>query len=340
MSNHRDIGIDIAKTIAMISIIMGHLGVDSINRVVFTYHVTLFYFVAGYFTSSKLSISQFVKHRFHTLLVPYYVSSLVIIIISMLRAVTPYATESVSQTLYHWSFATLYGAGGNMAGPFTIYGIGATWFLWALFFGSIMLRILLNIRPEARFLLICFIFAILTWSRRFFWFPLSIQASGAALFFMYTGYIYRQIQDKVVSLSNEQKCLGLGLMLWLWISFIHNFQSFWLVTGDCGRGITDIIGSLAASGIILFLSSLLSHLHSPITSLLSYFGRYTIFMLFMHIIELDTGILRLIARTLANHTISAFYTVFLLTLELLWVFLGAYFMSKSSQIKKLFGVRC
>ena len=77
MNNHRDVGIDIAKTIAMVSIIMGHLGVNSINKVVFTYHVTLFYLVAGYFTSTKLSVPQFVKHRFHTLLIPYYISSLV-----------------------------------------------------------------------------------------------------------------------------------------------------------------------------------------------------------------------------------------------------------------------
>lgn len=34
---------DIAKGIGIISIVIGHLGIAKINRIVFTYHVPLFY---------------------------------------------------------------------------------------------------------------------------------------------------------------------------------------------------------------------------------------------------------------------------------------------------------
>ena len=41
--------LDIAKGIAMISIILGHLSVWRINCVVFTYHIPIFYLITGYF---------------------------------------------------------------------------------------------------------------------------------------------------------------------------------------------------------------------------------------------------------------------------------------------------
>lgn len=43
----RDIGLDITKGIAMLFIIAGHLGIDIINRFVFTFHVPLFFLLSG-----------------------------------------------------------------------------------------------------------------------------------------------------------------------------------------------------------------------------------------------------------------------------------------------------
>ena len=40
--------IDIARGIAIICIVLGHLGNNTINRVVFTFHVPIFFFITGY----------------------------------------------------------------------------------------------------------------------------------------------------------------------------------------------------------------------------------------------------------------------------------------------------
>lgn len=53
--------IDIAKGIAMICIILGHLGNANINRIVFTFHVPIFFFITGYFTNSKRDLNDFIK---------------------------------------------------------------------------------------------------------------------------------------------------------------------------------------------------------------------------------------------------------------------------------------
>lgn len=53
--------IDIAKGIAMICIILGHLGNANINRIVFTFHVPIFFFITGCFTNKKRDLNDFIK---------------------------------------------------------------------------------------------------------------------------------------------------------------------------------------------------------------------------------------------------------------------------------------
>ena len=63
--------IDIAKGIAMICIILGHLGNASINRIVFTFHVPIFFFITGYFTIKKSDLNGFIKNKARMLLMNF-----------------------------------------------------------------------------------------------------------------------------------------------------------------------------------------------------------------------------------------------------------------------------
>lgn len=76
--------VDIARGIAMICIILGHLGNPSINRVVFTFHVPIFFFITGYFTNNKRRLPEFAKNKLRTLIVPYIIACLAIIILGTL----------------------------------------------------------------------------------------------------------------------------------------------------------------------------------------------------------------------------------------------------------------
>lgn len=42
---------DIAKGIAILCVILGHLGIKEIDRVVFVFHMPLFFLISGYFLS-------------------------------------------------------------------------------------------------------------------------------------------------------------------------------------------------------------------------------------------------------------------------------------------------
>ena len=75
--------IDIAKGIAIICIILGHLGINNINRVVFTFHVPIFFMITGYFINKKYTIKEFIINKFKRLIVPYFITSFVIILLSL-----------------------------------------------------------------------------------------------------------------------------------------------------------------------------------------------------------------------------------------------------------------
>ena len=62
LDNKRLQYIDIAKGIAMICIILGHMGNANINRVVFTFHVPIFFFITGYFISDICDVNIFVRN--------------------------------------------------------------------------------------------------------------------------------------------------------------------------------------------------------------------------------------------------------------------------------------
>ena len=114
--------LDIAKGIGIICIIIGHLQFFAIKRIVFTFHVPIFFLITGYFINAKRSIPEFVKTRARTLLVPYYVTCFVIIMFGTIKGV--FHGDSLP-AFREWLCAALYAAGDNYSTPFSIRSIGA-----------------------------------------------------------------------------------------------------------------------------------------------------------------------------------------------------------------------
>ncbi len=278
--------LDVAKGIAMICIILGHQGIWEVNRLVFTFHVPIFFLITGYFTSAKLPIKEFVLRKARTLLVPYACTCAAIIVFAVALAL--YRGQEVGPIVQHWVFASCYGAGDTYHQPFYIPGIGAIWFLLATFWGSCLLRVALQMKKGSRLVFVAVIFAIGYWTaRNLFWFPLSIQAGCASVLYMYLGYLARQIQPQYERLSSEVKAVVVLFAALIWGEFWMNFQSFWLVHVDIGRGIGDIVGSICGSYLLLLVSKYIVNKWSALATGLSYLGRYSLFMLSIHIIELQ-----------------------------------------------------
>ena len=327
--------IDIAKGIVIICIILGHLGISKINRIVFTFHVPVFFFITGFFTNKKRTLADFIKTKFRNLIVPYIVTCLVMIMIGTLEG---FLRGEASKSFIKWSYASLYGAGDSYSKPFYIPAIGAIWFLWASFWGGIFLRISLEFNKYVRISFLAALFIFGYYSRGLCWFPLSIQAGACAAFFMYIGWLIKDISKIISRLSSEQKCFGILFAVVIWVSFIIDFKSFWLVHCDVGRGAIDIFGCICASMIIVLISRFIDGKMLRIGDFLGYFGRHSLLMLCVHIVELNLFPWWEITGLLIQKGMPGLFQLPLIIILKIAVDLSCvYVISKNSFVRFLFG---
>ena len=203
--------LDIARGICMICIILGHLGDNYLNKLVFTFHLPVFYLISGFYFNPSISFHAFLKKRMKSLLVPYYVCSLLTVlsycIVQKFTFKAP--IETIIMGLKELLVAILYAAGDSWNTPFIIPGMGAIWFLWSMFWGQLILFLLMKTKPAIRVitLVLLFVFAHKTVVDIVF-LPLSIQPGCTAALYIFVGYVFRDYERVLSKLSVETKILG------------------------------------------------------------------------------------------------------------------------------------
>lgn len=68
----RIVWLDMAKGYGMIFVILGHLGLGKFGRWLYTFHIPLFFLLAGYVFHSNCDLRTFVKKKCRSLLIPYW----------------------------------------------------------------------------------------------------------------------------------------------------------------------------------------------------------------------------------------------------------------------------
>lgn len=270
---------DIAKGICMISIILGHLLIDWINQIVFLYDLPVFFLIAGYFLKKK-SNWPFIKSKAKRLLIPYYVTCLVIIIGSVVNACIN--KTSLAEAFTTRLLASLYAAGDSWQYPFTIHGIGAIWFFWALFTALVITNLLIGTRF---YKVLIPVIAFIGWFSFFktnIWLPLSIQAGMLASVYLLIGY---EAHKKGFDPSKIKWFISIPLLIITAIGMQH-FKGFWLVHNYFGNGWIDFFVSITASLLVISISVYVCR-NCPITrSVFRFFGKNSLIILCFHMIEM------------------------------------------------------
>lgn len=341
MSNSSDLNrlqyIDIAKGIAIICIILGHLGNRSINHFVFTFHIPVFFLITGYFISDKRSVLQFIYNKARTLIVPYLIVCMIIIVGFTILG---FSEGKALFNLKEWAYASVYGSGDSYTKPFYIKAIGALWFLWASFWGSIFLRVSLNFNKHLRVLFIIGLFMFGYYSRRLFWFPLSLQAGACATLYMYFGYAFRQSKNIISQFSSDLKFFGIIGAFCVWYSFARDFKSFWLVHCDIGRGLPDVFASICACICIFIISYVISIKTKILRSILGYLGRFSLLVLAVHTLEMKFIPWWDLANRFVEHGFPAEYKLYLVILgKILNDLTFAFMLSKIKFVRRAFGYK-
>lgn len=332
--------VDVARGIAMICIILGHFGEPEINRFVYTFHVPIFLVISGRFLDTRSDLKQFVRKKARTLLIPYAVTCLLVIVSGVLHEAVFSRYHEEKRVAAGWLYAGLYGSGNTYDQPFYIQKIGAAWFLLAMFFGLVTLRLILMLGEKWQAPAVALLFLAGWYSSRFLWLPLSIQSGLCSVLYLYIGYIFKENRETLSGVSKTAK-VGFALLSFaVWISFVRNFTSFWIVGCDFGRGASDIVASLFSCCFVLILSWLIEKNFKILPRFLSFLGRYSIFILCIHTVELDTFQWYRVIDFLSELGITERwqYISVIIFIRLALCICAALLCSKIEPMKRLFGI--
>ena len=276
--------VDIAKGLGMICIILGHLGRPEINHVVFTFHVPLFFLIAGYFhRPAKLGIEG-MRKRAGRLVVPYIYCA---IACSLGKGVVACLRGSVqgSWSVVAVSFVrALYGS-GTPSSPFLgIKSFGAIWFLLALFWALCIYDVLCNQKYATLVVVGCFAVGFVT---KVFWLPFSFQAGLCGLLFVHIGAQFRRVTDTFKEHASPRivaSALVLCLIVWTIVFFVDRGHLY-LVKNHFENIPLDVIGAIAGSVLLVSLSFCIDKI-PVISSALGTFGKYSLTALCFHMFDL------------------------------------------------------
>ena len=278
--------VDIAKFIAVTSVIFGHK-LLSLTALFFPFHLPIFFIIAGYFISEKSNVKEFVKRKLVALIIPYFFTCLIICLLSIPLSLL--RGNSVISELERWTVASLYGLGHDttFSNGIHIPQIGAIWFLWGLFFAIIIVRLIIMADKMIQILITILLSGVAIISSAFIWLPLSIQSAFLSVPFIYVGYLLKVNKDSIDKFFASNKVAVISFCSLVAIWGYLNYSGFSINSCKMNKGVIDLIVACADSTLIILLSEQIHLRFSTIARIFEHFGKMTIVMLSVHIVELN-----------------------------------------------------
>ena len=279
---------DIARAVALTCVIIGHMTIAgvpwSIAGLCYTFDMPLFFIVSGYFVRDDARLDKaFVIKNAKALLLPYLVSSVILVALFGVRGAL-LEGDTVLGNITTWGLACLYGSGGTYDGmPEGIIGVGAIWYLLALFLAKIMLvaaRRCGTLTP----VVVAALFAAGYLSTPYIWLPWSIQAAMCAVAYMYFGQLVRR--KGWLEHGSLHPAVWVVLAI-AWGIAIAVGGEFYMVHNVYTDGVVDAAGGIAGTMIVIKGCQLLEE-HAPkIAKPLQVYGSNTLPLFCCHLITLD-----------------------------------------------------
>lgn len=142
--NQRNETIDILKGIGIILVIIGHMHTVPIilRTIIFSFHMPLFFLVAGYFFKPNFDFKDKTKKDFSRLVVPYIFTAFILLLYNIFQAFV--GEDRNLGIITKGLIAAIYGSGARHSS--LLWGdmpvIGAIWFLLALFWCRVVYNII------------------------------------------------------------------------------------------------------------------------------------------------------------------------------------------------------
>lgn len=282
MNERMDI-FDIAKAIAILSVILGHSIKDSIfKNMLYSFHLPIFFFISGYLWKDCLP-KEIGKKRAKQLLKPYFYTGIFIICFSSLKELVFYNGINLKEIFLSKINSFLYSNGMDISSPFKIELVGPIWYFPALIITSIFFSYCCVKKKGIIYLSSLAIFSVI--SSRYIWLPWSIQVVPICAIILSFGKLSRT-NNKINKLLLNTKYKSKIFIFLIWFLNTIMGGKIYISNNTYTSPILNIISIITGCFIIIWFSILIKNKSKLISRYLINIGQQTIPILCFHTIDL------------------------------------------------------
>ncbi len=279
--------LDVLKGIAIVLVIIGHGPVisDHLYGFIWSFHMPLFFCIAGYTFKKYENKKQFLKNKFRRLMKPYFFTAGMLMICAVLRYIVSdgFNLKETGRIIFRWGWAGIYGSCWSYETPFPIYDIGAIWFLCALFCSVVIFNEILCLKEYLIPVTVLILAYIGIETRVHIWLPGGVQSGLTMLVFLYAGYLARE--NKWL----EVKPHFMIHYIMISIGVICIWKQSMAIVGNNSYtfGWLTIAGAACISFYVAVLVRMLFRRENLIAKIFAFWGRNSLIIMCFHLIELD-----------------------------------------------------
>lgn len=243
---HRNHSIDIAKFIALFLMVLCHIPNTFISFWVCSFHMPLFFFVSGLcYNPDRFGW----KKGFRTLLVPYLIFNLFVILLNAIINVMSSHGGNMQDMLSNYFFGMFCGS-SSINAPFPM-PIGPSWFLLAFFVVKISARYILRCNKwvQAVCVLIPFLIVVLL-GKKISWYLWSVNCAALSSVFFYIAYY---LKSQINSFLNSRRLIYFIPLLAIISCLAYYNQTVNIWNGSYGKNPVMFV-LLGVDGTLLVLS--------------------------------------------------------------------------------------
>lgn len=190
MTKEKLIWVDNLKAIGILAVVLGHIA-SPLSAFIYSWHMPLFFMIAGFFIKFDLRIKEFIIKDFKRLMVPYFIFVIIGLVVETLKRVALHR-ESLDylhelQGIFLWM---------DEQSLMNTYAF-VLWFLPALFFARVILVVIGKLVKDIflQFLTVSILFGFSFLVQL----PLGIDHSLNAILFLFLGSVFfRFYQDSKI----------------------------------------------------------------------------------------------------------------------------------------------
>lgn len=240
---------DVAKAVAIIAVIVGHVairfasdgrGASYLVGLAFSFHLPLFFVVSGYFVHADRPFA--LRRELRSLVLPYAVTAAAVVVGVCASNLLLHDWGSTRELLRVWGSAAVYGATDMPRNALWPQGarIGAIWFLLALFWARLATVYISRSRVPWLWVLVCYLVGYAT--SRWVFLPLDVQSGLCAVVFVYLGHWLR---ERRVFDEGHMPVWGWILLTCVWMYAVDHFTGFGMGMCDYGTNVVEMVRNVA-----------------------------------------------------------------------------------------------